>query len=92
MKRRAFLRMLGLAPVLAVTPSLALPKPDSPKRLASGGAVGMPQSRIVGEVPNGFPLTFENGRLTMQTSVTRPRDGKVTIVDRGDTAGFRISV
>lgn len=51
MKRRAFLRMLGLAPIVAASSSLALPKPDNPKRLADGGVVGPSRPVRVGEAP-----------------------------------------
>lgn len=41
MKRRTFLRMLGLAPVAAALPAMALPRADSP--LAYGEAIeGVP--------------------------------------------------
>lgn len=36
MKRRAFLRMIGLAPVAAALPAMALPRPDNVKETVKG--------------------------------------------------------
>lgn len=82
MKRRAFLRMLGLAPVLAVTPSLALPKPDSPKRLAEGGYVGQSRPVMVGEAP---PEQVEFQRMTSP-------DKRLVIASYGNEGFIKITV
>ena len=82
MKRRAFLRMLGLAPVLAATPSLALPKPDSPKRLADGGLVGPSRPFRVGEA---LSEQVEFQRMTSP-------DKRLAIVTRGNGGIIKITV
>lgn len=51
MKRRAFLRMLGLAPVVAASTSLALPKPDRPDETVNGGSVGELGPELIAPAP-----------------------------------------
>ena len=52
MKRRAFLRMLGLAPVVAASTSLALPKPDRPDEMVREGSVGELGPELIAPVPD----------------------------------------
>ncbi|KAB2730720.1 hypothetical protein [Brucella intermedia] len=73
MKRRAFLRMLGIAPVVAAVPAIAATKPDNPKRVAAGGSVGEfgPELLIgmdcgVSSVTVGS-MVSRNGKLVINT-------------------------
>ena len=61
MKRRTFLRILGLAPVAAALPAMALPRPDNVK------------DTVKGSVTMGDQSGLDTGIYLMQTSedVTR---------------------
>ena len=50
MNRRRFLSFLGLAPVAAAVPAMALPRPEKP--LATGGVVKGKVDYLVGEKPS----------------------------------------
>ena len=49
MKRRAFLRMIGLAPVAVALPAMALPRPDNVKDTVKGSVT---MGEQVGEYAN----------------------------------------
>ncbi|WP_455296490.1 hypothetical protein [Brucella pituitosa] len=82
MKRRSFLRMLGLAPIVAASPSLALPKPDSPKRLAEGGLVNAGEPRLYGEAACQS-AAFDS---------IRSSDGRLMIASDGTHSTIKIHV
>lgn len=71
MKRRAFLTMLGLAPVVAQ----ALPRPANPAALAKGGPV-VPAKYVVGENP--CELIIKQSAI-MPLHVIRSKDNKLII-------------
>lgn len=78
MKRRAFLTMLGLAPVVAQ----ALPRPANPVELAKGGPITKAKY-LVGEKP----FVFESGELymtnvctnTITAGILRSKDNKFSV-------------
>lgn len=80
MKRRSFLRMLGFVPIVAATPSIALPTPDNPKRLADGGAIGAGEPRLYGEIPSA-QVVFDR---------IASADGNMLILSDGGTAMINI--
>lgn len=92
MKRRAFLRMLGIAPVVAAAPAIAITKPNNPKRLAAGGSVGPSRPTVVGEHPSEHPFIFERGELVINPARLRSRDGKMVIDMSVDVASIQIKV
>lgn len=92
MKRRAFLRMLGIAPVVAAVPAIATTRPDNPKRLAAGGSVGLSRPTVMGEHPSEYPFIFERGELVINPARLRSRDGKMVIDMSGGVASIQIKV
>lgn len=86
MKRRAFLRMLGVAPVVAAVPAVAVTKPDNPKRLAAGGSAVSSRSVMVGECP----FVFERGEFMVNATSLRSRNGKLVIDFGGGACEVRI--
>lgn len=92
MKRRAFLRLLGIAPVVAAVPAIATTKPDNPKRLAAGGSVRSTRPMVMGEHPSEHPFTFERGELVVNPAHLRSRDGKMVIDMSGGVASIQIKV
>lgn len=58
MNRRRFLSFLGLAPVAAAVPAMALPRPENP--LATGGVVKGKVDYLVGETPGESILIDAN--------------------------------
>ncbi|PQA72208.1 twin-arginine translocation signal domain-containing protein [Brucella oryzae] len=66
MNRRRFLSFLGLAPVAAAVPAMALPRVDSP--LATGGVVNVKVKYHVGERGPETVLPLANiGSITAGT-------------------------
>lgn len=80
MKRRAFLKFLGLAPVAAAVPAMALPRAEKPTKI-----------ELSPEVTN--PLIFKDGRLwinqanigSVTAGIFHSADGK-TIFDMNASA------
>lgn len=60
MKRRTFLRMIGLAPVAAALPAMALPRPENVKDTVKS-TVDMDYA--MGSVELEKPLIFKDGHL-----------------------------
>lgn len=92
MKRRAFLRMLGIAPVVAAVPAISTTRPDNPKRLAAGGSVWPSRPTVMGEHPSEHPFIFERGELVINPARLRSRDGKMVIDMSGGVASIQIKV
>lgn len=80
MKRRSFLRMLGFAPIVAASPSLALPKSDNPKRLADGGVAGTGKPGLYGDVPSAQVIF----------SRIASADGNMLMIGNDETASIKI--
>lgn len=82
MKRRAFLTMLGLAPVVAQ----ALPRPANPANLAKGGSVTKTKY-IVGEQSaellrfSEYPLVVGKIRSKDNKMVLHLSEGRITFRD-----------
>ncbi|MCV9909691.1 hypothetical protein OIV19_18995 [Brucella sp. HL-2] len=78
MKRRTFLRMLGLAPVAAAVPALALPRPENVKDVVSGEAT-------LGT--RDYPFVYETDTGSVHMDVAYPFD--VDSINRDLEAHFK---
>lgn len=86
MKRRAFLTLLGLAPVVAQ----ALPRPANPVTLAKGGPV-TPTKYIVGETGGEAimpPTSLALNQGTIIAGSLRSKNNKFVV----DLSGGRITI
>ncbi len=81
MKRRAFLKFLGFAPVAAAVPAMALPRAENVKNIVTGEAG--PEMVTNPEITK--PLIFKDGKFwinpanigTIKTGTIRSADGKM---------------
>jgi hypothetical protein len=78
MKRRSFLRLLGLAPVVVAAPSLALPKPDNPKSSAGNAGLGEGEPGLAAS-GSMRSFVFETGEVELEPVRWESRDGKLIL-------------
>lgn len=89
MKRRSFLRLLGLAPVVAAAPGLAMPRPESPKDIITGlSAATDPQ--FIGSEQVSHPIVYEGGQFYLNAGSIRSSNGKLVIDMHGGNCSIRI--
>ncbi|GAA5666230.1 MULTISPECIES: hypothetical protein [Brucella] len=74
MQRRAFLKFLGLAPVAAAVPAMALPRAETVKNIVTGEAG--PELVINPEITK--PLIFQDGKFWInQANIGQITSGKL---------------
>ncbi len=78
MKRRTFLRMLGLAPASVALPAMALPRPENVNNIVTGEAG--PELVINSEITK--PLIFKDGKLQINLAHIKQITGERDIHER----------